>query len=162
MAQDIEITRLRRGDIARFREQMRLFSDVFGEPEIYAANPPEDAYVESLLDDPRFVSLIAVASGGDGIVGGLAAYELPKFEQERSEYYIYDLAVAESCRRQGIATALIREVARIARDRGAWVVFVQADRGDDAAIALYSKLGKPEEVLHFDLPVGDRRRYTPR
>lgn len=152
MVQDIEISRLRRGDIARFREQMQLFSDVFAEPENYTANPPEDAYVESLLDDPRFVSLVAVA--GDVVVGGLAAYELPKFEQKRSEYYIYDLAVAESRRRRGVATALIREVARIAADRGAWVVFVQADRDDDAAIALYSTLGKAEEVLHFDLPVG--------
>lgn len=27
------------------------------------------------------------------MVGGLAAYVLPKFEQERSEVYIYDLAI---------------------------------------------------------------------
>jgi aminoglycoside 3-N-acetyltransferase I len=33
------------------------------------------------------------------------------------------------------------------------VVFVQADHGDEAAIALYQKLGVPEDVLHFDLPV---------
>jgi len=30
---------------------------------------------------------------------------------------------------------------------------VQADHGDDPAIALYDKLGAREEVLHFDLPV---------
>jgi aminoglycoside 3-N-acetyltransferase I len=30
---------------------------------------------------------------------------------------------------------------------------VQADHGDDAAIALYDKLGTREEVLHFDMPV---------
>jgi aminoglycoside 3-N-acetyltransferase I len=33
------------------------------------------------------------------------------------------------------------------------VVFVQADRGDDPAIALYTKLGTREDVLHFDIPV---------
>jgi hypothetical protein len=33
--------------------------------------------------------------------------------------------------------------------------FVQADRSDDAAIALYSGLGQREDVLHFDLPVAD-------
>jgi hypothetical protein len=38
--------------------------------------------------------------------------------------------------------------------RGAYVVFVQADLGDDAAIALYTKLGRRESVLHFDIAVG--------
>jgi len=33
------------------------------------------------------------------------------------------------------------------------VVYVQADHGDDPAIALYAKLGVREEVLHFDIPV---------
>jgi aminoglycoside 3-N-acetyltransferase I len=32
-------------------------------------------------------------------------------------------------------------------------VYVQADRGDAPAIALYSKLGVQEQVLHFDIPV---------
>jgi aminoglycoside 3-N-acetyltransferase I len=41
---------------------------------------------------------------------------------------------------------------RIAAANAAKVVFVQADYGDDAAIALYSKLGHREEVLHFDIP----------
>lgn len=36
-----------------------------------------------------------------------------------SESYIYDFAVAEDCRRQGIATALIGELQRIANERGA-------------------------------------------
>jgi hypothetical protein len=36
-------------------------------------------------------------------------------------------------------------------------MFVQADRGDDPAIALYSKLGVREDVLHFDIPPAKRR-----
>ncbi|HEY1108173.1 MAG TPA: GNAT family N-acetyltransferase, partial [Opitutaceae bacterium] len=72
---------------------------------------------------------------------------------ERSEIYIYDLAVAEAHRREGIATALIRELQRIAAERGAWVIYVQGDYGDDPALALYDKLGVREEVLHFDIPV---------
>ena len=38
----------------------------------------------------------------------------------------------------------------------AWVIYVQADYGDDPAIALYEKLGVREEVLHFDIPVTRR------
>ena len=87
------------------------------------------------------------------VVGGLAAYELKKFEQERSEVYIYDLAVAAAHRREGIATALIEALKPIAAARGAWVIFVQADLADAPAIALYSKMGAREDVLHFDIAV---------
>jgi aminoglycoside 3-N-acetyltransferase I len=51
---------------------------------------------------------------GGVVVCGLAAYELKKFEQERSEIYIYDLAVASEHRREGIATALIEKLKEIA------------------------------------------------
>ena len=90
---------------------------------------------------------------GGAVVGGLAAYELQKFERERSEIYIYDLAVAAAHRREGIATALIEELKVIAAARGAYVIFVQADRNDAAAIALYTKLGSRENVLHFDIKI---------
>jgi aminoglycoside 3-N-acetyltransferase I len=61
--------------------------------------------------------------------------------------------VDEAHRREGIATALIEELRRIAAARGAYVIYVQADYGDDPAIALYTKLGAREDVLHFDIPV---------
>ena len=52
-----------------------------------------------------------------------------------------------------IATALIEELKVIAAARGAYVIFVQADRNDAAAIALYTKLGSREDVLHFDIKI---------
>jgi aminoglycoside 3-N-acetyltransferase I len=82
---------------------------------------------------------------------------LEKLEQERSEIYIYDLAVAEDWRRRGVATALIAEVQAIARRVGSWVVYVQADYVDAPAVALYEKLGKREEVLHFDIAPASTR-----
>jgi aminoglycoside 3-N-acetyltransferase I len=39
----------------------------------------------------------------------------------------------------------------VAKARGAYVIFVQADLGDDPAIALYTGLGRREDVLHFDI-----------
>ncbi len=89
------------------------------------------------------------------MVGGIAAYELRKFEQERSEVYIYDLAVLEGHRQEGIATALISNLKGVSAKRGAYVIFVQADQGieDEPAIALYTKLGVRENVLHFDIAV---------
>ena len=129
-----------------------LFGEAFADPDSYGASPPDDAWLESLLAKEHVIALVALTD--DQIVGGLVAYELDKFEQARREIYIYDLAVAEAQRRRGIATALIERLRDIAAGRGAWVVYVQADHGDDPAIALYESLGVREEVLHFDIPVG--------
>ncbi len=133
------------------RDMLRLFGEVFNEPDTYCAAMPDSDYLCALLRRDTFIA-VAATQGGK-VVGALAAYVMPKFEQRRSEVYIYDLAVAATHRRQGIATALIQEVRRVAAARGGWVVMVQADYGDDPAIALYSRLGRREEVLHFDIPV---------
>jgi aminoglycoside 3-N-acetyltransferase I len=79
--------------------------------------------------------------------------ELPKLEQARSEIYRYDLAVAAHRRRHGVAAALINELRTIGAARGAYVVFVQADPSDAAAVALDTTLGVREDVLHFDIAV---------
>lgn len=131
------------------REALRVFADSFEEEENFFSAPPGDAYLRRLLSDGRFV-LIAAKSDGK-VVGALSAYELMKYEQERSEFYIYDLAVAEPFRRRGIARSLIEALKPIARDAGAWVIFVQADRKDEPAVALYRSLGVEEQPLHFDL-----------
>ena len=130
---------------------LSVFGEAFDDHESYGASRPGPAYLRQLLASEYFVAL--VAREGPQVIGGLAAYELKKFEQERSEIYIYDLAVAAAHRRKGIATSLIRELQRIGAERGAYVIFVQADPPDDPAIALYSKLGVREDVLHFDIPV---------
>lgn len=147
----ISYRRLPPGDVAGLRQLLALFSDAFAEPETYRAKPPSDAYLADLLASDLFAAL--VASDGDSVVGGLTAYILPKPEQERSEMYIYDLAVAEAFRRQRIATGLISELKPIARDHGCHVIFVQADAGDEPAIALYGSLGEREDVHHFDINV---------
>jgi aminoglycoside 3-N-acetyltransferase I len=139
---------LGRGDVALMEAMLTTFGEAFGESETYSRARPSAAYLERLLGSDCFIALAALK--GAEVVGGIAAYELQKFEQERSEIYIYDLAVAAAHRRQGIATALILELKKIAAMRGAYVVFVQADLGDAPAIALYSKLGTPEDVVHFD------------
>jgi len=48
---------------------------------------------------------------------------------------------------------LIQKLKELAAARAAYVVFVQADAGDEPAIALYSKLGVREYVLHFDMAI---------
>ncbi|WP_439541435.1 AAC(3)-I family aminoglycoside N-acetyltransferase [Hyphomicrobium sp.] len=145
------IRQLGADDVGHFRKLLDLFGDVFEDRDTYSGAQPDDAYLKRLLGGNAFVALAAMRDGAT--VGGLAAYELMKFEQARSEFYIYDLAVAAEHRRQGIATALIAKLKDIAQSRGAYVIYVQADLVDDPAIALYTKLGIREDVLHFDIPV---------
>ncbi|MBL9211894.1 MAG: AAC(3)-I family aminoglycoside N-acetyltransferase [Opitutaceae bacterium] len=144
------IRRLTRNDLSLMEGMLSLFGEAFQDEATYGAARPGAAYLEGLLAGETFIAIVALKAGV--VIGGLAAYELRKFERVRSELYIYDLAVAAAERRQGVATALIREIQMIAKERGAYVIFVQADRGDSEAVALYSRLGAREDVLHFDIP----------
>lgn len=132
-----------------------MFGEAFGDMSTYTGRRPSADYLRRLLDGDSFIALAALKDGA--VVGGIAAYELQKFEQERSEIYIYDLAVLADHRREGIATELISSLKRIAVQRGAYVILVQSDKGieDEPAIALYTKLGMREDVLHFDIAVDE-------
>ena len=144
------VRRLGAGDIAAVRALNTVYAAAFEDPVTYRADRPDDAWLARQLGRDGVIVLVAEHNGI--IVGGLTAYDLPKLEAARSEIYLYDLAVDEAHRRRGIATALIAELQHIAAETGAWAVFVQADYVDPPAIALYTKLGTREEVLHFDLP----------
>jgi aminoglycoside 3-N-acetyltransferase I len=136
-------------DVRAFREVLAVFADAFEDPQHDRSNPPSDEYLTRLLADEVFIAVAAF--DGTVVVGGLAGYVLRKFEQERSEFYIYDLAVLEAHRRNGHATAMIDALRAAVRQRGVYVIYVQADYGDDAAVALYTKLGVREDVMHFDI-----------
>ena len=138
-------------DVPLMKRMLKMFGDAFEDVPTYQHAIPDDGYLASLLAKPHFIAIAATVDGE--VVGGLAAYVLDKFERDRREIYIYDLAVVAAHRRRGIATALIKKLVDIARQRRAYVIFVQADRGDDPANKLYESLGKREDVHHFDIAV---------
>ena len=127
-------------NIDLLKDLLRVFGEAFEDVETYQGAVPSNDYLASLLAMRHFI--VVVARRDREVVGGLAAYELQKFERDRREIYIYDLAVAADHRRKGVARNLIAELRRIAADRGAYVIYVQADRDDAPAIALYEGLGK--------------------
>lgn len=142
------------GDAGLMPRLLAMFGEVFEERDTYCGNPPDAGYFRTLLGRDSFIAIAALE--GETVIGGLAAYVLHKFEQRRSEIYLYDLAVSAAHRRRGVATGLIETLRRVAAERGAYVIFVQADLVDDPAIALYTKLGMREDVLHFDIAVPPR------
>jgi aminoglycoside 3-N-acetyltransferase I len=138
-------------DVALLKNLLRVFGAAFGEIDTYQRSVPSDGYLTRLLKKEHFITVVAMK--GKEVVGGLAAYLLDKFEQDRREIYIYDLAVLQEHRRKGIATGMIGVLRKIAAARNAYVIFVQADLEDAPAIALYESLGTKETALHFDIEV---------
>ena len=145
----VTVHRLTGEDLPGYTQMLHVFAAGFEDAESYLSAPPDAARMTHRLADPFFIALLAEVDGTPA--GALAAYVLEKFEQDRREVYLYDLAVMPGLRRRGVASALIAKLQQIAGEMQAYVIFVQADHGDDPAIALYSRLGRREEVLHFDI-----------
>ncbi|MEL7277269.1 MAG: GNAT family N-acetyltransferase [Pseudomonadota bacterium] len=148
---DYTIRRLGPGDVDPFRQMLTCFAIGFEDEANYVTNPPSDAYIADRLADGGFIPLVAEERGE--VIGALCAYVMQKFEQERAEIYVYDLAVLPDHQRKGVATGLFTALKPISREAGAWVIYVQTDHDSEPAIALYTGLGTREDVLHFDIPV---------
>jgi ribosomal protein S18 acetylase RimI-like enzyme len=107
------------------------------------ATYPGPADRSELLADPRAFFLVAFDE--DEPVGFVLAHELPRRHGDASHLFVYDLEVAETHRRRGIATALLGELAALARERGIASGFVLTEPDNDAANALYRSVGGANE-----------------
>lgn len=103
MKPTVAIRVLGEADAGALRAMLGLCSEAFEDPDSYSANQPSDEYLRGLLSSGTFVAVAAFSQGR--LVGGLAGYVLPKFEQQRSEFYIYDLAVLAGFRRRALRRA---------------------------------------------------------
>jgi aminoglycoside 3-N-acetyltransferase I len=88
--------------------------------------------------------------------GGVAAYQLMKFERERSEIYIYDLAVDAAQRRGGVAAALIDELKTIGKARGAYVNFFRPITGTSRPSRATRRSEFEKTCFHFDIAIEQR------
>jgi aminoglycoside 3-N-acetyltransferase I len=101
---------------------------------------------EGLLADPR--TLMLVAFDGERPVGFVLAYELPRHHGERSKLFVYEVDVAESHRRRGIASALLARLGEHARERGIRAGFVLTAPDNGPANALYRDAGASTEAVN--------------
>jgi ribosomal protein S18 acetylase RimI-like enzyme len=113
--------------------------------------PP--ARAAELLADERTIFLAAFDGEGSQPVGFVLAYELLRRHGDPSRLFVYEVGVAPAARRRGVATELLRELARIARAQGIRHGFVLTNESNEAAMELYGSLGgvrpNPDDVL-FD------------
>ena len=135
-------------DVPLMRELLALFGRAFDDVESYSAHQPDDGYLEKLLNSETFIAITALREGRRS-AGLRGTFSLSS--NRPVGVLIYDLAVDEPYRREGVATAIVEKLKEIAASRGIYAIFVQADLDDEPAIALYTALGNREDVLHFDI-----------
>ena len=100
---------------------------------------------EALLADSR--TLLLVAFEGEHPVGFVLAHELPRRHGEPAKLFVYEVDMAESHRRRGIASALLVRLAELARERGIRTGFVLTEPGNGPANALYRSAGGATEAV---------------
>ena len=98
-----------------------------------------DGDPEGLLADPH--TLMLVAFDGQRPVGFVLAHDLPRRHGDRSGLFVYEVDVAATHRRRGIARALLERLAELARERGIRQGFVLTESDNAPANALYEALG---------------------
>ena len=96
------------------------------------------------------------AGGGVYVAVALAGEERAGYAEIRNvagEAQIYNIAIAPEFRREGIGEALLRHLVDKAEQEGCTLVTLEVKSGNEAAEALYAKLGFRE--------VGRRKGYYP-
>ena len=103
----------------------------------------------ALLADERTFFLVAFA--GDEPIGFVLAYQLLRRHGEPTSLFVYEVDVGDAHRRRGVATALLRELERLGRERGIREAFVLTEPDNEAANALYASVGGVrEETVMWD------------
>jgi len=121
-----------------------------GRVEIRRLKPGDEDVVErlaadeepqtALLHDENTIFLVAF-DDDDSPVGFVFGYELPRRRRDPSILFVYEVDVDAAHRRQGVASALLRELASIARARGIPTGFVLTSASNTAAMRLYESVG---------------------
>ena len=81
------VRQLTADDLELMDALLHIFGEVFNESRTYTGKRPGSDYMRRLLGSDCFIAIVAVKNGT--VVGGLAAYELKKFERKPSRGYFF-------------------------------------------------------------------------
>ncbi len=112
----------------------------------------------SRLLDPAWPMGCVVACADGGAVIGMANYVLhPNTWSARTLCYLEDLFVAPEWRGRGAATALIRALEAMGRDRGWLRVYWMTRTDNGTARAVYDRIAPVTDWVRYDLnlPTGE-------
>jgi ribosomal protein S18 acetylase RimI-like enzyme len=103
------------------------------------------ASVRRYLEDRR--NIVLVACEGPRVIGFLRGTALDQLESGRRQFFLYELAVADDRRRQGVGRALMERLLVLSRRLGHEEVFVFTDDPKNrAAHRLYRSTGGRTET----------------
>ena len=97
----IEIRKLTDQDVSAFKALLLLFNQAF-EEELDLSTTE---HLSVLLNNRQFV--VMAAFSGEEILGGLTAYELPLYYDNKTEIFLYDMAIHPDHQRKGIGKQLL-------------------------------------------------------
>jgi ribosomal protein S18 acetylase RimI-like enzyme len=109
--------------------------------------PPLAEATATFLASPTHHLLFAY-DGEDRAVGMISGVETTH-PDKGTEMFVYELGVDPAARRQGIATALVRALEQLARERGCYGMWVGVDADNQAALATYARAGAQREETPF-------------
>ena len=112
-------------------------AEVTAAQELYDGPARLDAVTRFLASPDHHLLLALVGAVPVGFVSGVEVTHPDK----GTEMFLYELAVAEPHRGQGIGRALVTALGELARVRGLYGMWVLTDRGNPAALATYRAAG---------------------
>ena len=133
----MRISRLARGDEAVVLAGRELFD-----------RPPTAEWAAGFLARDGHHLLFALSDDDEpiGFVSGVETMHPDK----GTEMFLYELAVEEASRNQGVGRSLVRALAELARERGCYGMWVLTDDGNPPALRAYAAadgVREPEAVL---------------
>lgn len=114
-------------------------------------NPPDPEATKRFLTEPTHHLLIAF-DGDERAVGFISGVEVTH-PDKGTELFLYELAVDEAARRQGVGRKLVEALEAVGRERGCYGMWVLTDDDNEAAMATYTRAGgraSPHLMFEWD------------
>lgn len=140
----IEIRKLTNQDVSAFKALLLLFNQAFEEERDLS----NTEHLSALLNNRQFV--VIAAFSGEEILGGLTAYELPLYYENKTEIFLYDMAVHPEHQRKGVGKQLLEFLKAYCAKKEISTFFVLAHEEDVHALEFYHATGgEREQVANF-------------
>ena len=124
-----------------------------GYKEFYKTVVPDSGYEATWNRLHGEDDVFALGAKSDGKLIGITHYLFHTTIWTPTTCYLQDLFVDPAARGQGVARALIENIAAIARGRGAQRLYWHTHEHNATARALYDKLAGFNEFIRYDFPL---------